>query len=156
VTMCCHMEAAVRKACVLQLSSAALADVCVMANNFMRNPARALQGGTSQLEIDLLARIAHDLVPSSPDLFMKAVDAQIIHMVACWPLCEDEVPHATSTASCPSCLPARDSALVPDAHTCSVLCCATRVLARLCVTDRQSQQAAKAAQTQARAATRHH
>jgi hypothetical protein len=85
------MDNAVRKACVLQLSPSAFADVCVTVNHLMRHPAYALARGTKQEEIDLLGRIARDIVPESTDWFMKCVDAQVIHMIGCWPMCENEV-----------------------------------------------------------------
>ena len=91
VTVCCHMDPAVRKACVLQLSPAAFADVTVTVHNFMRNAEYALAGGTSQKEVDLLGQIARDLVPATTDWFVRCVDAQVLHMIGCWPVCENEV-----------------------------------------------------------------
>jgi hypothetical protein len=85
------MENAVRKACVLQLSPAALADVCMTVNHLMRYMAYAMSGGTKQEEIDLLGRIARDVVPETTAWFMKCVDAQVLHMIGCWPMCENEV-----------------------------------------------------------------
>jgi hypothetical protein len=91
VTAACHMEPAARKACVLQLSCDALADVALTVDHLMARTEYALAHGTSQGEVDLLGRIARDLVPASSDSFMRAVDAQIIHMVATWSMCENEV-----------------------------------------------------------------
>jgi hypothetical protein len=51
VTICCHMETAVRKACVLQLSPPALSDVALTVHNLMRNTDYALAHGTGQVRI---------------------------------------------------------------------------------------------------------
>ena len=90
VTAAAHMEPAVRKACVLQLSPAALADATATVHHFMANAPYALEHGTAQGEVALLARVAKDLVPTTADWFMRAVDAQVLHLVATWPLCEKE------------------------------------------------------------------
>jgi hypothetical protein len=78
------MEAAVRKATVLQLCPTALADICLVVHHFMTKPEKALGGGTSAREIELLQDIAQDLVPTSVEWFMKTIRAQCLHMIAQW------------------------------------------------------------------------
>ena len=113
-TVSCHMDAAVRKACVLQLSTPALADACLTVHNLMRNPAYALRGGTSQAEIDLLSAIARDMVPTTSDWFMRTIEAQVIHMMASWPRCQNEVRRAWSCEGAwPAAVHATTVALLP-------------------------------------------
>jgi hypothetical protein len=85
ITIICHLETPVRKACVLQLSPKAISDVTVTVNNFMRNPEYALNGGTSQAQIELFARVAKEVVPYSLEWYMMVVDAKCLHMIAQWP-----------------------------------------------------------------------
>lgn len=98
VTICGHMEAAARKACVLQLSPPAMLDVCTVMHHFLSRPERALAGGTKQPEIDLLARVATDIIPESPDWFLSLVGARCLHTVGLWKRCQDQVWDLHSTA----------------------------------------------------------
>lgn len=91
VAACGHMSPALRAACALQLGPAAYADTCATVHGFMRAPERALAGGTAQKEVDLLRRVAEDLMPATADGFMRAVAAQAVHMVGEWPFCEAQV-----------------------------------------------------------------
>lgn len=95
VTICGHMEPAARKACVMQLSPPAMLDVCTVVHHLLARPDRALAGGTAQAEIDLLARVADDIVPETSDWFLTLVGARCLHTVSLWQRCQQKarLPH---------------------------------------------------------------
>lgn len=109
VTICGHMEAAARKACVMQLSPPAMLDVCAVVHNLLSRPDRALAGGTAQPEIDLLGQVADDIIPETPDWFLSLVGAGCLHTVGLWQRCQGKArpvrwPAAALQAGC-DCLP---------------------------------------------------
>eukprot|EP00892_Ulva_mutabilis_P005119 jgi/Ulvmu1/297/UM001_0301.1 len=85
------MEPAARKACVMQLAPAAIADVCTAVHNLLARPERALAGGTQQAEIDLLATVAADIIPATQDWFLSLVTARCLHTLGTWPRCQSKV-----------------------------------------------------------------
>lgn len=90
VTICGHMEPAARKACVMQLSPPAMLDVCTVVHNLLARPTRALAGGTQQAEIDLLAKVAADIIPRTADWFLTLVGARCLHTVGLWQSCQPQ------------------------------------------------------------------
>lgn len=82
--VCGHEDAPARKATILQLSPPALASVCLVLHPFMSNPEKALAGGAEKTELEVVGKVAQDLVPESLEWFIKLVRAQCLHMVAQW------------------------------------------------------------------------
>lgn len=85
MTACCHLEAAARQACLLQLSPPALAGVCGIVHHVMADAPFAIAGGMDRREVDLLARVAGDIAPATTDWLMRLVEARAIHFVMSWP-----------------------------------------------------------------------